>query len=311
MRIIFAGTPDFATTALEAIADVHDVMAVLTQPDRPAGRGKKLVQSPVKSAAQASGIPIHQPTTLKHESSWINELEADVMVVVAYGLLIPKAILQAPKYGCLNIHASLLPRWRGAAPIQRAIEAGDTRTGVGIMAMEETLDTGPVYLELDTPITNEDTAQSLHDKLAQLGAQGILQVLEAFERGKAISPAPQNHECATYAHKLQKSEAEIDWSQSATKLERKIRAFNPWPVCQSWMNGQRVRFWRASVHDSADARSARIGEVIAADAHAIYVNCGEGVLAIYELQKDGGKRLEAKDFVNGFNIEVGDVFIQQ
>ena len=295
MRIIFAGTPEFAATALRSIMNEHDVVAVLTQPDRRAGRGKKLQPSAVKVEALEHGLTVMQPERLKPEADNLAALQADVMVVVAYGMMIPQSILDIPKYGCLNIHASILPRWRGAAPIQRAIEAGDQNTGVSIMQMEAGLDTGPVFTTLTTPITSDDTSASLHERLADLGQP----------------PTTQDDALTTYAHKLEKSEAIINWSDPASTIERRIRAFVPWPICQTQWRGQRLRIWQASlsVDKPALARNTP-GQIVEINDHQIVVACGEGHLLIQTLQKDGGKPLDVRSFCNGFELVVGERFDQ-
>ncbi len=306
MRIIFAGTPPFAATALQAILAEHTVVAVLTQPDRRSGRGKKLIPSPVKQLAQAHDIEVLQPEKLKPIATQLEEYNADVMVVVAYGMLIPQMVLDIPKFGCLNIHASILPRWRGAAPIQRAIEAGDAETGVSIMQMEAGLDTGPVFKTLTTKIERDDTSASLHEKLAELGARGINQVLSDLESNTAGTPTPQDDKLANYAHKLEKAEANIDWSESAVAIAQKIRAFIPWPVCQTFINGQRLRIWQAQALTEASKRKP--GDITALEANRIIVQCGNGQLALERVQKDGGKPLDVKAFRNGFELELGQGF---
>lgn len=314
MRILFAGTPDFAATALNAIAARHEVVAVLTQPDRQAGRGKKWLPSAVKVAALSHSLRLLQPERLTPMATQLRELNADAMVVVAYGLLIPQAILDIPPLGCINIHASILPRWRGAAPIQRAIEAGDSHTGVSIMRMDAGLDTGPVFTTLTTPIEASDTSASLHARLAELGATGIVDVLDALASDTATTPSTQDSTLATYAHKLSKPEASLDWREPATALERRIRAFVPWPICQTTLHGQRLRVWRASyAGEAASVTSERTspaipGQITAISPSAITVQCGEGQLHLHELQKDGGKALGVCAFSNGFELRVGDVF---
>jgi methionyl-tRNA formyltransferase len=310
MRIIFAGTPDFAATALRSIVKQHDIVAVLTQPDRKAGRGKKLHSSAVKLEALSQGLDVLQPERLKPLASQLSALQADAMVVVAYGMLIPQLILDIPRYGCLNIHASLLPRWRGAAPIQRAIEAGDDITGVSIMQMEAGLDTGPVLTRLTTPIESDDTSATLHERLAKLGAQGINSVLQDLESDSGKTPKVQNHDLSTYAHKLEKSEANIDWQQAASVLEQRIRAFNPWPICQTYWRNERLRIWRASWSntESTDQPNTNAGQIIELSDQQITVQCGYGRLHIEQLQKDGGKVLDVRSFCNGFELTIGDSF---
>lgn len=306
MKAIFAGTPEFAARALLALFSRHEVMLVLTQPDKPAGRGMKLQASAVKRLAQSRGIPVRQPPTLKNvvEQQALGAVGADVMVVAAYGLLLPQAVLDITPFGAINIHASLLPRWRGAAPIQRALLAGDRETGVSIMRIDAGLDTGPVLLREATPIDEEDTAQSLHDRLAAIGARLIVEALERLERGE-LSPSPQSTEAASYAAKVEKAEAWIDWSASATQIHRRVRAFNPTPGAGARLDGIEIKVWRAvPVRD----RDGRPGEILQADDARILVACGEGALSLLELQRAGGKRLGAAEFLRGFAIEVGKRF---
>ncbi len=303
MRVIFAGTPEFAAQALAAIiAAGHEVPLVLTQPDRPAGRGMALQPSPVKRLAQTHGIAVFQPQTLKDAEAQarVAEVGADVMVVAAYGLLLPQAVLDLPRYGCLNIHASLLPRWRGAAPIQRALLAGDAETGVCIMQMEAGLDTGPVLLREGFAIGVEDTAASLHDRLAALGARLIVDALARLP----LPAVPQPEDGVTYAQKIGKAEARIDWTQSADVLDRHIRAFNPFPGAQAAFAGQTVKLWRAAAVRGA----GEIGRILEVDRDKLVVACGSGALAIHELQKAGGKRLPVRDFVAGHPLKAGDRF---
>lgn len=301
MKVIFAGTPEFARQALAAIiAAGHEVELVLTQPDRPSGRGMKLTPSPVKGEAENHGIPVRQPEKLKDPASHepIRTAGADVMVVAAYGLILPQAVLDIPKLGCLNIHASLLPRWRGAAPIQRAIEAGDTETGICIMRMEAGLDTGPVLLEKRLPITESDTGESLHDKLAVLGAQAIVEALDSIGR---LVPVPQPSEGVTYAAKLGKEDARLDWQLPATTLVCKIRAFNPVPGAWTLLNGETLKIWRATL----DSRKGKPGEVLAVGAEGLVVGCGEGAIRLLELQRAGARRMDAATFLSGLKIPVG------
>ncbi len=305
MNLVFAGTPEFAVPTLQALLDAgHRVLAVYTQPDRPAGRGRKLAMSPVKEFALARGLDVRQPATLKTdaEADALRALALDAMIVVAYGLLLPPSILAIPKHGCINVHASLLPRWRGAAPIQRAIEAGDAVTGVTIMQMEAGLDTGPMLAHAQTPISETDTAASLHDRLGRLGAVLLVEALARLEQ-KAIQPAAQDDARASYAAKLKKDEARLDWNQDADTLARRVRAFNPWPVAHTTLDGRTLRIWMAesetgSVHASP-------GTVISADASGIRVACGQGVLCIAELQAEGGKPLVAREFLNGRALPAG------
>ncbi len=299
LRLVFAGTPGFAVAALNALVemDQHEICAVYTQPDRPAGRGKKLKASPVKAAALKYGLPLYQPGALDEpEQKQLRALQADLMVVAAYGLILPPPVLDAPRLGCINIHASLLPRWRGAAPIQRAILAGDTETGVTIMQMDEGLDTGPELYRLSTRIHGGDTAQTLHDRLASLGAQALLDTLGLIADG-SVRPVPQNEDAATYAHKLDKREATLDWQLSARELDRRIRAFNPWPVAQTWLEGKILRIWQAA--PVAGETSEEPGTVLRAGRQGIDVATGEGLLRLQCLQSAGGKMLDAGAFING------------
>ena len=303
MKLIFAGTPEFAAQALRAIvAAGHDVALVLTQPDRPAGRGMCLQPSEVKKVAQESGLEVFQPLTLRDAEvqAKIAAIGAEVMVVAAYGLILPQVVLDMPRFGCINIHGSLLPRWRGAAPIQRALLAGDAETGVCIMQMEAGLDTGPVLLRGAFPIEASDTTATLHDRLAELGAKLAVEVL-----GKLPLPAePQPAEGVTYAHKIEKAEALIDWSKSATELDRHIRAFNPFPGAQALFGGQTVKLWLAT----PVAGEGEIGRILAVDRSSVVVACGAGALAVSELQKAGGKRLPVQQFLAGHPLKVGDRF---
>jgi len=298
MRLIFAGTPAFAAAALDALADAgHDIALVLTQPDRPAGRGMKLTASAVKQAAQARGLPVFQPTSLKAAEAQdaLRAVAAEVMVVAAYGLILPQAVLEIPRRGCLNIHASLLPRWRGAAPIQRAILAGDEVTGITIMQMDAGLDTGAMLLKTTVPIHDEDTAGSLHDTLARVGAASIV---EALARLDELTPQVQEDALATYAAKLTKEEARLDWSRPAADLARATRAYNPVPGAHTLLDGQMVKIWRATAQ-APNQPGASPGEVLAADEHGIVVACGEGALRIAELQLAGGKRMDAAALASG------------
>lgn len=297
LRIAFAGTPEFALAALEALAGTaHCVCGVWTQPDRPAGRGRGLTASPVKRRALELGLPVHQPASLKQATAQqhIKDAAPDVMVVVAYGLILPPAVLALPRLGCLNIHASLLPRWRGAAPIQRAILAGDRETGVSIMQMDAGLDTGDVLLERATPIGADENAGALHDRLAKLGAHALLEVLARLPDLKRV---PQKSTGATYAGKLTKEEARLDWSRSAVELGRAVRAYNPWPVAHTLCQGKPLRVWRVAVGGSATG--AVPGTVLEAGRHGIDVATGDGVLRLLEVQPAGGKVIAAADFANG------------
>jgi len=305
MRIIFAGTPEFASRALAAlIANGHEIPLVLTQPDRPAGRGLKPTPSPVKQLAIQNHITVLQPTTLKDPEiqEKLASFGADVMVVAAYGLLLPKAVLAIPRLGCLNIHASLLPRWRGAAPIHRALLAGDRETGICIMQMDEGLDTGAVLLKAPLAIDDQETAQTLHDKLAVLGAELIGVALEKLAQG-ALAAQPQNEAEATYAAKLTKAEARLDWRKSAEELARAVRAYNPFPVAQMVVNGEIFRIWKAIPESAAQGQP---GEILSADKSGIRVACGKGVLRLEEVQKAGGKRLPVAQFLQGNALRAGD-----
>ncbi len=299
LRLVFAGTPEFSVPSLQAcLASGAQVAAVYTQPDRPAGRGRQLAASPVKQAALAAGIAVEQPETLRDAAARarLAAYAPDLIVVVAYGLILPKAVLALPRLGCWNVHASLLPRWRGAAPIQRAILAGDAETGVDLMQMEAGLDTGPVLLQARTPILPDDTGGRLHDRLATLGAQLLADGLARVLRGAAMPATPQPAAGIEYAHKLDKSEARLDWNTAADVLERKVRAFDPWPVAEALLDGERVRIWsaRALAADGA----APPGQIVAAAADGIDVATGAGVLRILELQRDGGRRISARDWLN-------------
>lgn len=299
MKIIFAGTPDFAAHALDAlIAAGHQVVLVLTQPDRPAGRGMVLQASAVKKVALAHGIPLFQPERLKdpatHEPirAACADRGAEIMVVAAYGLILPQAVLDLPRRGCINIHASLLPRWRGAAPIHRAIEAGDAQSGITIMKMEAGLDTGPMLLAEAIDIDAQDTTGSLHDRLAGLGGKLVVEALARFDQ---LAPVPQPEAGVSYAAKIDKAEARLDWNQPAVVLARKLRAFNPFPGAVATLAGEPVKVWRGN----EVAASGRPGQVLAADAGGIVVACGEGALRLTELQKSGGRRLASADFLHG------------
>ena len=303
MKLIFAGTPEFAVPALAAlIAAGHEIVLVLTQPDRPAGRGMKLKASPVKELALQHGIPVYQPETLKtvQNQAPLAAVQADAMIVAAYGLILPAAVLDLPRHGCLNIHASLLPRWRGAAPIQRAILAGDAETGVTIMQVVLALDAGAMLRKAALPISEHDTAQSLHDGLAALGGRLMVETLADLE---AIVPQAQDEALVTYAEKLRKEEAPLDWHKTADELARQVRAFNPFPVAQTIFKGETWRVWMAY----AVAGSAAPG-VVMDTAQGIVVGCGNGALRITELQKAGGKRMSARDFLAGNPARPGEHF---
>jgi methionyl-tRNA formyltransferase len=312
LRIVFAGTPDFAAVPLRAMVESgFSPLAVLTQPDRKAGRGLRLQASPVKQAAEQFGIAVHQPESLRPVAfqDWLAGLEPDLMVVVAYGLILPKSVLDVPRHGCWNIHASLLPRWRGAAPIQRAIEAGDSHSGVCIMQMDVGLDTGAVLARASTPMARDETGGSLHARLAQMGADTLLECLRQLESGTAPAAIPQPQEGISYAHKLDKAEGEIDWQEPAGQLERRIRAFNPWPVCWCDIAGERTRIWLASeVAGEKATRSipdSRAGTLLTADANGLVVACGEGSLRLTQLQRPGGKHQSAREYLQGRSLASG------
>jgi len=298
MRIVFAGTPEFAVSSLRAAARHHEVVAVYTQPDRPAGRGRGLAPSPVKLEAVARGIPVYQPESLKDEAAQrqLRDLQPDLMVVVAYGLILPKAVLAIPTHGCWNVHASLLPRWRGAAPIQRAIQAGDAKTGVCLMQMEAGLDTGPVLLHQELPIAATETGGQLHDKLAELGAQVLSDGLGLLRAGIKPIARPQPEQGVTYAHKLDKAEARLDWAQDAHALARTVRAFNPWPIAEAMLAGERVRIHGAIALDDNQGKAP--GTLLAASRDGIDIACGQGALRLRVLQREGGKAITAADYLN-------------
>jgi len=308
MRLIFAGTPDFAAVSLRAlIAAGHVPGLVLTQPDRPAGRGMKAASGPVKQVAAQHGIAVLQPATLRDADiqARIAAFEPDVMVVAAYGLLLPAEVLAIPKHGCVNIHASLLPRWRGAAPIHRALLAGDAQTGVCIMQMEKGLDTGPVLLRRALPILPDDTAGTLHDRVAELGARAIVEALPAIAAGTAV-PVAQPDEGITYAAKLRPEEAALDFTLAAADLERAVRAWNPWPAAHATLKDQTIKIWTARAETAA--QGALPGTVLGAGADGIAIACGAGTLVAIELQRPGRGRLRAGDFLRGFPIAAGDRF---
>lgn len=298
LRIIFAGTPDFAARHLDALlSSEHQVVGVFTQPDRPAGRGKKLMPSPVKVLAEEKGLPVFQPASLRAEENQqlVASLNADVMVVVAYGLILPKAVLAMPRLGCINVHGSLLPRWRGAAPIQRSLWAGDAETGVTIMQMDVGLDTGDMLFKLACPITDEDTSATLYDKLAELGPQGLIATLQQLAQGTA-QPQVQDEAQVTYAEKLSKEEARLDWSLSAAQLERCIRAFNPWPMSWFMVDEQPVKVWKASVIPSKPTEKP--GTIVEVSKAGIQVATADGILNLESLQPAGKKAMSAQDLLN-------------
>ncbi len=305
MRIIFAGTPDFAVPTLEAlIKNGHDVVAVYTQPDRPAGRGRKLHISPIKQRAVSHRLPVSQPVTLTNEANTIAGCQADVMVVVAYGLMLPADILALPRLGCLNVHASLLPRWRGAAPIQRAIAAGDAETGATIMQMDTGLDTGDMLLQVKTGISDKDTGGSLHDRLAKLGAQALIDTLAQLAAGN-VTPTPQDNNAAVYARKLAKHEGEIDWQQDAITLARQIRAFDPWPGSVCRWKGKLLHILQARA-ETVDVGNSVPGTVLATDKNGIAIATAGGKLVLTQIQLAGGKPLATKAFLNGHDLAVND-----
>ena len=296
MRIVFAGTPEFAAQHLEALLQAgHQVVAVYTQPDRPAGRGQKLMPSPVKQLALQHGLPVMQPATLRDAEAQhaLAALQPDLMVVVAYGLILPQAVLDTPRLGCINSHASLLPRWRGAAPIQRAIEAGDSESGVTVMQMEAGLDTGPMLLKVRTPIGPSDTGGSLHDRLAALGAQAVVEAVARLQAG-SLPGERQDDTLATYAHKLSKDEARLDWQRPAAELERLVRAFNPWPICHSSLAGDVLKVHAARLVPG----QGEPGRILAAGKDGLTVACGTGALQLTRLQLPGGKPLDFADLYN-------------
>ncbi|WP_369988907.1 methionyl-tRNA formyltransferase [Pseudomonas xanthosomatis] len=296
MRIVFAGTPEFAAEHLKALLDSpYEIVAVYTQPDRPAGRGQKLMPSAVKALAVAHDIPVYQPQTLRNADAQaeLAALKPDLMVVVAYGLILPQVVLDIPRLGCINSHASLLPRWRGAAPIQRAVEAGDAESGVTVMRMEAGLDTGPMLLKVVTPISADDTGGSLHDRLAEMGPPAVVQAIAGLADG-SLQGEVQDDALATYAHKLNKDEARIDWSRPAVELERLVRAFNPWPVCHSTLDGETVKVLAANLSTGQGAP----GQILSASKDGLVVACGEGALSLTRLQLPGGKALNFSDLFN-------------
>jgi methionyl-tRNA formyltransferase len=302
LKILFAGTPEFSVPPLQGLlASAHQVVAVYTQPDRPAGRGRKLKPSPVKELAQGAGVPVLQPASFKSEADLeaLESFAADLMVVVAYGLLLPQRVLQAPRLGCVNIHASILPRWRGAAPIQRAILAGDRETGITIMRMEKGLDTGPMFLVRRLPIEPADTAGALHDKLSALGAEALMDALPGIADG-SLQPQPQDDTRACYAKKLDKAEATIDWARSAREIARQVRAFNPWPVAHTGYEDANLRIWAA---EATTGSGGPPGTVMGANREGVDVATGEGLLRVTLLQMPGKRAMSAGDFINAHAIQ--------
>lgn len=317
MKLVFAGTPEFAAVALASLlAAGHEVALVLTQPDRPAGRGLKLHASPVKQLAQQHGIPIAQPRSLRLDGKYADDahaaqqllqaLGADAMVVAAYGLILPQWVLALPKQGCFNIHGSLLPRWRGAAPIHRAIEAGDTQTGVTIMQMDAGLDTGDMLLSQAVPIQDTATTGSLHDQLADLGAQLMVQALALLQQG-SLRPVAQPTAGVTYAAKVGKAEAVIDWAQPAATITRRVRAFNPFPGASTLLRGEPLKVWAASVGTGTPPASQSYGQILAVAHTGIAVAAMDSIVLLNELQRPGGKRLGVADFLRGFDLQPGTV----
>ncbi len=307
MRVVFAGTPDFSVSSLQALIDSGsaDVVGVYTQPDRPAGRGKKRRHSPVKELAKSSGMEVFQPLSLRSDDAveQLSRLQPDLVVVTAYGLLFPPTVLDIPLLGCVNIHASLLPRWRGAAPIQRAIEAGDSETGISLMQMEEGLDTGPVLASAAISIDDHETGGSLHHRLAGLGGELLRQNLESLAGGK-LAAAPQDPCQATYASKLSRAESSLDWKLPAQQLERKIRAFNPWPGCTLAHGSTVIKIIEASYREISEGVA---GEVLESGKSGILVATGQGALNLEKLQKPGGKPLRTADFLNGYPVSPGTI----
>jgi len=298
LKVIYAGTPDFAVPALQALIDSeHEVVAVYTQPDRPAGRGRKLTPSPVKKVALENEIPVYQPLNFKadEDKQALIDLKADLMVVAAYGLILPKAILDAPRLGCINIHASILPRWRGAAPIQRSILAGDKETGITIMQMDIGLDTGDMLSKSVCEISDDMTASVLHDQLMAMGGKALMDVMPAIE-AQQLEPVKQDESLVTYAEKLQKAEAQIDWQQSAEEIARRVRAFNAWPVTQTTYNDQVMRIWQAKA--LSDTTDAEPGQIIAVQKKSFQVATGNGVLDVTEIQMPGKKPMPVAAFLN-------------
>ena len=304
-RVLFAGTPEFAVPTLHTLLrrDDIEVIAVLTQPDRSAGRGKKIRPGPVKVLAESASIPVHQPVSLRGDTELFTGLHADLMIVVAYGLIIPSRILRWPRLGCINIHASLLPRWRGAAPIQRAIEAGDRKTGITLMQMDNGLDTGAILCQKTLAIKDTDTSQTLHDRMAITGADLLANNLDDLIHNRLDAVAQDNSE-ATYANKLEKSESTIDWTASAEQITNRIRAFNPWPVAETRYRGKRIRIWIATAGHAIG--NGEPGEILEIDNNHLEIQAGDRNVRITKLQKQGGKPLPVSTFINGFTMRIGD-----
>lgn len=303
MRVAFAGTPEFALPALEALLRCHDVVGVLTQPDRPSGRGRRLRASPVKTLAEARRLPLLQPASLRDEppQAALGALRPEVLVVVAYGLILPPAVLALPRHGCLNIHASLLPRWRGAAPVQRAILAGDEVTGVSIMQMDAGLDTGPILLTREVGIGADDTGGSLAATLARVGAEALLEALEGIGAG-TLAAHPQPAEGVTYASKIGKSEARIDWGRDAASIARQVRAFDPWPIAETMLAGERLRIHSASIMQLKNDKTHESGMIISVRDGIMLVQCGEGLLGVRKVQNPGGRVLQMSEFAHNLDL---------
>ena len=302
MKIVFAGTPDFAVPTLQALLDSeHQICGVYTQPDRPAGRGRKLTASPVKALAVSANLPVFQPENFKQAGALeqLAALEPDLIVVIAYGLILPQAVLDIPKFGSINVHGSLLPRWRGAAPIHRAVMAGDDKTGITIMKVVKKLDAGDMLYKIECPINADSTSSELHDQLAEIGAQGLIQVVNQIEQGTLIAE-PQDEALVTYAHKLEKNEAVLDWQKSAVELDRQVRGLNAWPVAQTLYKGEVLRVWRSEV---IDGESDLPAGTISCQQHALDVATGNGILRLLEVQLPGGKRIAGKDFLNAHQAD--------
>lgn len=310
MKIIFAGTPEFAVPALDALIQAgHDIVMVLTQPDRPAGRGLKLKASPVKELALAHALPIYQPESLKpiEVQTHIETAKADVMIVAAYGLIIPTAVLNMPTLGCYNIHGSLLPRWRGAAPIHRAILAGDVETGVTIMEVVPKLDAGAMISKKVIPILDSDTTATLHDAISLAGATLMAEAMKKLQATGSLTSEPQDETLVTYAHKLAKAESAIHWEQTAAQVSRQVRAFNPFPVATAQFRGETCRIWFAKAIDVNTEKSGKVGEIVNID-DGLWVQCGQGLLSITECQLPGAKRQTAAQFLHGKHVQVGEHF---